>query len=408
MVSFEFHVKDQEGKDIKGVQEAEDITRLVGLFRERGYHVISVQPAKKNGRLFAMGSGKNIRKKRRRVKLDDLVVFSRQIATMVEAGVPLLQSLSILAEQMDSATFQNIILTVRDDIESGKKFSEALAKHPKIFSSLFVNLAKAGEESGNLHEMLDRVANYFESMSSLRKKVRSALIYPCVVSCMAFGITGFMLTFIIPKFAEIFEQLNAPLPGATRMLINFSRFCQEHMGAIFLGLVIFIAVFIRFINTKSGRFWFDGVKLKLLIFGPLFLKVAISRFARTLATLVKSGVHILTSLDIVAKTAGNVQIEKVVREVQTSIREGESMAAPLGHSKFFPPMVIRMIAVGEETGELEKMLAKVADFYDEQVAAAVNGLTSIIEPLIIAFLGFVIGGIIVALFLPILTITQHL
>ena len=406
MSEFAFHVKDRDGKDIKGTQEADNITRLVSMFRERGYHIISVEPAKKGSALFSMGS--STKKKRRKIKLDDLVVFSRQIATMVDAGVPLLQALTILGEQMDNANLQDIILKIRDDIEGGKKFSEALAKYPKVFSQLFVNLARAGEESGNLHEILDRIATYYERMSGLRKKVVSALIYPAVVSAMAFTITGLMLTFVIPKFAEIFDQLNAPLPKLTLALIQFSRFCRSNFLLILIGIFGVIFLFTRFIATKPGRYWFDGFILKIAIFGPLFLKVAISRFARTLATLVKSGVHILTSLDIVAKTAGNVRVEKIVYDVQTSIKEGQSIAEPLSKSKLFPPMVIRMIAVGEETGELEQMLSKVADFYDEQVSAAVNGLTSIIEPLIIAFLGVVIGGIVIALFLPILTITQHL
>ena len=234
------------------------------------------------------------------------------------------------------------------------------------------------------------------------------MIYPAVVSFMATVITTLMLTFVIPKFGEIFEQLQAPLPVMTLALIHFSKFVRENFWLIFLSFSIFIFVFNRFIATKPGRYWFDGVKLKLFIFGPLFLKVAISRFSRTLSTLLKSGVHILTALEIVSKSAGNGRIEKVINEVETSIKEGESIAGPLGKSKLFPPMVIRMIAVGEETGELEQMLTKIADFYDEQVSATVNGLTSIIEPVIIGFLGVVIGGIVIALFLPILTLTQHI
>ncbi|MBI4431439.1 MAG: type II secretion system F family protein [Candidatus Omnitrophica bacterium] len=405
MGEFIYHVKDHEGKDIRGVQEADDVTRLVGLLRDKGFHIISVEPIREKKSLFA---GKGFTRKRRKIKLDDLVVFSRQIATMVDAGVPLLQALTILGEQMDNANFQDVILKIRDDIEGGKKFSEALSKFPKVFSKLFVNLARAGEESGNLHEILDRIANYYERMSSLRKKVRSAMIYPAVVSVMAMVITTLMLTFVIPKFAEIFAQLQAPLPKLTLFLIEFSQFVRDNFWFIVLGFVIFFIVFTRFIATNPGRYWFDGVKLKLIIFGPLFLKVAISRFARTLSTLVKSGVHILTALEIVAKSAGNVRIEKIVNEVEVSIKEGETIAGPLSKTKLFPPMVVRMIAVGEETGELEQMLNKIADFYDEQVSAAVNGLTSIIEPVIIAFLGVVIGGIVIALFLPILTITQHL
>ncbi len=406
MAEFIYHVKDQEGKDVRGVQQADDITRLIGMLRDKGFHIISVDPVREKKGFFSGGT--KFSKKRRSIKLDDLVVFSRQIATMIDAGVPLLQALTILGEQMDNANLQDVILKVRDDIEGGKKFSESLAKFPKVFSKLFINLTRAGEESGNLHEILDRIASYYEQMSNLRKKVQSAMIYPAVVSFMALVITTLMLTFVIPKFGEIFEQLQAPLPALTIGLINLSKFVRENFWLIFLSLSIFIIVFTRFIATKPGRYWFDGVKLKLFIFGPLFLKVAVSRFSRTLSTLLKSGVHILTALEIVAKSAGNVRIEKVINEVETSIKEGESIAGPLGKSKLFPPMVIRMIAVGEETGELEQMLTKIADFYDEQVSATVNGLTSIIEPVIIGFLGVVIGGIVIALFLPILTLTQYI
>jgi len=404
MASFSFHVKDQEGKDIKGVQEAQDVTRLVGLFREQGFTIVNIAPVKGGSSLMSMARRGN----RRKIGIDDIVIFSRQIATMVGAGVPLLQTLSVLAEQVENKNFQDVIVKLRDDIEGGKKFSEALSRFPKVFDTLFINLARAGEESGNLDEILDRVATYLEQMSSLRKKVKSAMTYPTVVFFMAMVITTLMMTFIIPKFAEIFESLEAPLPKMTAMLIEASTFIRSNLIALIGAFVAFIFSFGWFINTKMGRYWFDGFKLGVPIFGKLFLKIALSRFSRTLSTLVRSGVNILTSLQIVARSTGNVRIEKVVNLLQISIKEGEGISGPLSKSKLFPPMVVRMIAVGEETGELEKMLSKIADFYDDEVKTAVDGLASLIEPLIIAFLGIVIGGIVIAMFLPILTLTQHI
>ena len=253
---------------------------------------------------------------------------------------------------------------------------------------------------------MDRLATYIEKTSALQKKIKSALVYPAVVSSMAMLITFGMMTWVIPQFANIFYSLNAPLPTPTRILIAVSGFMRSNVLAIIIGVIVTVVLFIRFINTKWGRFWFDGRKLKLPIFGSLFTKVAISKFSRTLSTLVKSGVPILSALEIVGKTAGNVQIEKIITEVRDSIKGGESISGPLAKKKIFPPMVVRMIAVGEETGELDKMLSKISDFYDIQVDSAVSGLTSMIEPLVIAFLGIVIGAIVISMFLPILTLTQ--
>ncbi len=406
MPQFEYVVKDKEGKNLSGRREAGDVNSVVSALRQEGNLIVRVTEVKSKSSLFSkqmftgkMGGG---------VKADDIVVFSRQLATMVEAGVPLVQSLNILAEQIENATLYKTIVALRDDVESGKSLSEALEKHKKIFSALFISMTKAGESSGKLEEILDRLATYIEKTAALQKKIKSALVYPAVVSSMAMFITGAMMTWVIPQFAGIFVSLNAPLPVPTRVLIAISAFMRHNIILIVIGLTGSIVLFLRFINTKAGRFWFDGRKLKLPIFGPLFIKVAISKFSRTLSTLIKSGVPILNALEIVGKTAGNAQIEKIITELRTSIKEGETISGPLGRKKIFPPMVVRMIAVGEETGELDKMLSKISDFYDVQVENAVSGLTSMIEPLVIAFLGVVIGGIVIAMFLPILTLTQVL
>ncbi len=405
MPQFEYVVKDKEGKNLNGKREAADVNNVVAALRQEGFLIIRVNEIKAKSsfskQIFTARHGG-------RVKIDDIVVFSRQLATMVEAGVPLVQSLAILTEQAENASLQKAVINLKDEVESGKSLSEALEKHKRIFSELFISMVKAGESSGRLEEILDRLSTYIEKTNALQKKIKSALVYPAVVSSMAMLITFGMMTWVIPQFAGIFVSLNAPLPTPTKILIAISD-ALRHNLILIVGCVIgTIFAFLRYIKSKKGRFWFDGLKLKLPIFGPLFMKVAISKFSRTLSTLVKSGVPILAALEIVGKTSGNVRIEKIILEVRTSIKEGESISAPLMKKKIFPPMVVRMIAVGEETGELDKMLGKISDFYDVQVENAVNGLTSMIEPLVIAFLGIVIGSIVIAMFLPILTLTNAL
>ena len=278
--------------------------------------------------------------------------------------------------------------------------------HTKVFSALFIHMVRAGEMSGKLQEILDRVAHYFEKSSALQKKVRAAVMYPTAVSIMAFGITFFMLAFVIPQFATIFEGLNAKLPVPTQVLIGISNYLAANWWWILSLLGASIFLFKKFISSPMGRLPWDSFTLRMPIFGTIILKVAVSKFARTLSTLLRSGVAILAALEIVSKTSGNARIEKVITDLMGSVKRGESIASPLEKSDIFPSMVVRMIAIGEETGELEEMLTKIADFYDTQVDTAVSGLTSLIEPLIIAFLGIVIGGIVIALFLPILTLTQ--
>ena len=404
MPQYEYVVRDREGKTLTGRREAGDTNNVVSTLREEGFLIIRVTEVKSKSSLFSGQKGRV--RKGGRVKIDDLVVFSRQLATMVEAGVPLVQSLGILGEQVENSNLQKAVVTIHDDVESGKSLSEAIEKHKKIFSGLFISMVRAGESSGRLEEILDRLSTYIEKTSALQKKIKSALVYAAVVSIMAILITFGMMTWVIPQFANIFISLNAPLPTMTRCLISVSSFMRSNVVLIVLGAVAAIFLFNWFTHTKPGRYWFDGRKLKFPIFGPLFLKVAISKFSRTLSTLVKSGVPILSALEIVAKTAGNVRIEKVVMEVRDSIKGGESIAGPLSKKKMFPPMVVRMIAVGEETGELDKMLTKISDFYDVQVDNTVAGLASMIEPLVILFLGIIIGAIVIAMFLPIFTLTS--
>lgn len=408
MPVFEYQVKDKTGKDANGVQEAPDVGTLVTDLRSKGFIIVRVNKIEEK-KVFSMKKGQAKKKgKSGPVKLDDLVVFSRQMATLVSAGIPLIQALDILSEQVEKEKFKTILTEMHQDVTSGKSFSESMQKHQKVFSALFINMVRAGEQSGSLEEILDRVANYLEKSSALQKKVKSAMMYPVSVTAIAFLITFGMLTFVIPKFAEIFDGLDAKLPVMTQTLIDVSRYLSEHWMIVLGGIIAGIFGFLKFTKTGPGAMMWDSFKIRMPVFGTILLKVAVSKFSRTLATLVRSGVAILPALEIVAKTSGNVKIEKIIFSLTDCVKKGESMSGQLIKSDVFPQMVTRMIAIGEETGELEEMLMKIADFYDQQVDAAVDGLTSLIEPLIILFLGVVIGGIVIAMFLPILTLTQHI
>ena len=325
---------------------------------------------------------------------------------MVDAGIPLVGALDILGEQIENKTFAAVIIEIRNDVETGSSFSEGLAKHKEVFSQLFINMVKAGESSGMLDEILDRLALYLEKTNSLQRKIKSALVYPAVVSSMALAITLVLLLKVIPVFKGIFAGFGAQLPRPTMILIMISDILQKYF-LICAGIIIAIGFAVaRYVRTEKGKLQFDTLLLHLPVFGILFTKVAVSKFTRTLSTLIRSGVPILSALEIVGKTSGNALVEHAIDNVRANVREGESVAEPLARSKIFPPMVTRMVAVGEQTGELEKMLSKIADFYDEQVDATVTALTSMMEPFIIAFLGIVIGSIVICMFLPIFKITS--
>ena len=395
MANFRYSAKEKSGKTITGVMDCADERTLIGLLQKKELVIISIRQEKSKDKTpFHIKLGKKI-------KLGELVLFSRQLATMIDSGIPLVQGLEILTEQVEHKDFKQIIGEVKKDVSTGSGFYEALAKHPRAFSPLFVNMVKAGESSGTLADIMDRLATYLEKTDSLRRKVKAAMTYPIVVSIMAILITLVMMIKVIPVFKSMFSDFGGKLPLPTLMLISVSDFLI-HFFFVWTGLIVIgVIALVKFIKTEPGRVMFDRFKLNMPIFGTIIRKVAVSKFSRTLATLVKSGVPILSALEIVAKTAGNTIIEKAVLKVRGSIREGESLTEPLMHSKVFPPLVVRMISVGEQTGELEKMLTKIADFYDDQVDAAVSGITSLIEPLIIAFLGIVIGTIVICMFMPI-------
>ncbi len=399
MANFKYVAKDPAGKNVSGTVEAKDRTVAIDMIRKKDLILVSIiESAAKMNLSFSFGKPK--------IKIDDIVVFSRQLSTMVDAGIPLVGALDILGDQIENRAFGEIIMKVRSDVETGSSLSEAMAKHKTVFSTLFVNMVKAGESSGMLDDILDRLAAYMEKTSALQKKVTAALVYPAVVSGMALGITLLLLLKVIPIFKNIFSGFGAALPTPTLVLLAISDGLQKYflLVVIIAGTISFLVS--KFLKTDKGKLLFDSCLLKMPVFGVLFTKVAISKFTRTLSTLIKSGVPILTSLEIVSKTAGNKAVEVAVDNVSKNVREGENIAEPLAKAKIFPSMVVRMVSVGEQSGELEKMLSKIADFYDEQVDTAVSGLTSLIEPLIIAFLGLVIGTIVICMFLPIFKITS--
>ena len=398
MPSFAYVVKDKAGKTHSGTLEVPSRNALIEQLWKQEFVVLSIEER-------AAGKGSMIKIGEPRVKSEQLVIFSRQLATMVDSGIPIAPSLDVLGDQMEDKNFRQILKKIRDDIEAGSSLSEALGRHPKAFSDFFVNMVRAGESSGRLDEILDRVANYLEKVTALQRKVQASLFYPAFVSLLALAITSFLLIVIVPKFKEIFTALGGQLPLPTQLLLGLSEFMGHYVAVEAFALIALVIGLRSYINTPGGRLWFDRVTLKMPIIGKLMQKVFIARFSRTLATLVKSGVPILSSMEIVAKTSGNKVVERAVMSARSSIKEGENIADPLAYSKVFPTMVTRMIAVGEKTGELEKMLTKIADFYENEVDAAVTALTSLIEPMVIAVLGVVIGGIVVALFLPIFKIS---
>ncbi|MBN1405182.1 MAG: type II secretion system F family protein [Candidatus Omnitrophica bacterium] len=398
MPVYKYTGKNKDSKTVVGNINALNKDEVIDILRKQDLVVISIDEVKK-GFSFNMPTKKKI-------KLEDLAIFSRQLATMVEAGIPVVGSLDALAQQMDNRSLQNIVARVRNDVETGLSFSQALAKHPQTFSALYINMVKAGESSGLLDEILNRLALYLEKINSLQRKVKSSLVYPAVVVIIAIAITIFLLVKVVPTFKGIFDLLGGALPMPTMVLLAISDFLRRYFFLGVIGFIMLSFLFVRYIKTERGRLMFDAFLLKMPILGPLFRKFSIAKFSRTLSTLVRSGVPILVSFDIVGKTCGNKVLERAIEQAAKAIKDGKSISEPLGESKVLPPMAVRMISVGEQTGELEKMLSKIADFYDEQVDAMVSALTSMIEPIVILFLGGIIGGIVLAIFLPIFKITE--
>lgn len=337
----------------------------------------------------------------KKVNQRSIAIFTRQLATMIDAGLPLVQSLDILSSQQEHKVFKNIIREIREDVEGGSTFAGALKKHPSTFDDLYTNLVVAGEEGGILDNILNRLSNYIEKAEALKKKVKSAMIYPAIIFSVAILVVIILMIFVIPVFETMFKSAGQSLPLPTLIVLTMSKIVKKYIVIIIPAAILFIFLFRKFYKTETGKTLIDRLILKVPVFGMLLKKVAVARFARTLGTLVSSGVPILDGLLIVSKTAGNRTIETAIMSARASIREGETIAEPLGRGGIFPPMVIQMISVGESTGALDSMLSKIADFYDDEVDVAVSNLTSLLEPFLMVFLGVVIGGVVIAMYLPI-------
>lgn len=338
---------------------------------------------------------------RRKIPRKLIVVFTRQFATMINAGLPLIQCLNILAVQQENVAFANVITKVKGDVESGQSLNEALKKHPRVFDELYTNLVQAGETGGILDTILNRLSGYIEKSEKLKKKVRGAMVYPAVVSGVAVAVTAVILLFVIPVFEKMFSEVGQSLPAPTQFVIALSRFVSSNFIYILIGAAAFIYILRRIYRTEKGKYLMDDLFLKLPVFGMLLRKVAVAKFARTFGTMVSSGVPILEAMDIVAKSSGNKVVEKAIYKARASIAQGRTISEPLMESRVFPPMVTQMIGVGEASGELDTMLNKIADFYDDDVDSAVNNLTSMMEPVMMIVLGGIVGGLVISMYLPI-------
>jgi type IV pilus assembly protein PilC len=398
--TYAYKVRDRAGKVVSGTLEADNAAAVAGKLKGMGYAPISIDESKAGLKTEIKIPGFGGKK----VKLKDLAIMSRQFATMINSGLSLLRALNILSEQTENPELARVLGEVRNDVETGNALSAALAKHPKVFPPLMVNMTKAGEVGGFLDSVMLQVAENYEAEVKLRGKVKAAMTYPVVVFVLAILMCVVMLIFIVPTFAKMFETLGGQLPAPTKVLIFMSKSLKIMAPVIVVGLIAFMVVWKRVKHTDRVRNFVDPLKLKTPVFGPLFQKIALSRFARNLGTMMKSGVPILQSLDIVADTTGNIVLGRAVRDVQESVRTGEALAKPLQNHKVFPPMVVQMMAVGEDTGALDTMLMKISQFYDQQVEATTESLTALIEPLMIAFLGAVVGSMIIALYMPIFRI----
>ncbi len=390
MPVFVWEGKLANGSIRKGETEAESKAAVQLFLRRQKITAIKVKSKPKQITLFEQ-----------KIKTKEVVVFTRQFATMINAGLPLVQCLEILSSQQQNPAFKKMLGQIKSDVEGGSTFADALGKHPKVFDNLFVNLVAAGEIGGVLDTVLLRLAVYMEKNEALKRKVKGAMTYPIIVLCVAFGVVAVLMIFVIPTFKDMFEQFGSSLPAPTQMVVSLSAFFRGYWYFM-VGLIIaLIIAFKATARNEKGRYYLDSFALKLPVFGPLIRKVAVAKFTRTLGTMISSGVPIMDGLDITSRTAGNVIIENAIKSVRSAISEGQSMAEPLGASGIFPGMVVQMISVGEATGAMDQMLSKIADFYDEEGDAAVDALTSSLEPILMVFLGGVIGFVVVAMYLPI-------
>lgn len=397
MASFTYVAREAgSGKEIRNTLEAQNEQAAVAALLNRNLLVMSIQ--EKVGKKGKTAGGK--------VALADLVVFTRQLATMIDAGLAMVQCLQALAEQTSNKVMRDTIKDVCTRVEGGDSFSEALGKHPKTFEKLYVCMVGAGERGGLLAEILARLATYLENTAKLRKKVKSAMMYPTAVTIIAIGITIFLLVKVVPVFGDVYKGFGSKLPGPTQALINLSQFVQSYLLYIVVAMGGAVYGWMAYLKTPKGREFWDSTRIQLPIFGVIAHKICLARFTRTLASLIRSGVPILEVLQIVSNTVGNVVMEKAIRASANDIERGEGISAALGKHPVFPSMIIRMVTAGEQTGKIENMLERISDFLDEEIETTLSGLTSLIEPILIVFLGVTVGGIAICMFLPIFKMSE--
>jgi len=425
MPKYTYVAMDNKGKESKGTLEVASQNEAIGRVKEMGLFptkIVEVDKARekpeKQSKTAARPAGKkgkrsaniniNIPGLGGRVKSKVLTTFTRQLATLVDAGLPLLRGLRVLEKQERHPTLKSIIADLALAIEGGSTFSEALAQHPKVFNRLFVNMVKAGELGGVLEVVLQRLSEFMEKAQKIKGKVVAAMFYPVAVLVVATAILIILMIKVVPAFRQVFEGQNMVLPAFTRLVLGISEAIKDHILQTLIGVAIFVVIFMLLVRTKFGRHAFDKFKLKMPVIGPVVSKVSIARFTRTLGTLISSGVPILQALTIVKETAGNVIISNAVGEVHESVKEGETITAPLEASGVFPPMVISMVDVGEQTGALPEMLLKIADNYDDEVDNAVASMTSLLEPIMIVFLAVIVGSIVIAMFLPLIAMMNSM
>jgi type IV pilus assembly protein PilC len=394
MAVYLWEAQTVRGEIKKGELDAPDDSTARAQLRRRGFKTVEVKKKPKDLlEYLPFLQGK--------IKEKEIIVFARQFSTMINAGLPIVQCLEMLGVQEQNKVFAKIILAIKIDIEAGSTLSEALKKYPKIFDSLFVNLVSAGEAGGILDKILIRLSNYMEKNSKLKSKVKGAMVYPASVLIISFAVVSILLIKVVPVFSKMFTGMGQALPGPTQFLVNASEFTRSNFLYIIAGIVLLIVALKKIYSTEKGKRTIDQYLLRAPIFGDLLKKVAVAKFSRTLSTMLGSGVPIIEGLDIVSRTAGNKIIEEALQETKKKISEGKTISEPLSESGIFPPMVVQMIAVGENTGSLDGMLSKIADFYDDEVDAAVSSMTSLLEPLMMVFLGGIVGGMIICMYLPI-------
>ena len=405
MTTFKYAAKAQGGKTVEGTINANDKNEAVAELRKQNLVVVQVEETNAPKR-SASGSGPLGRQPR--AKKADLVIFTRQLSTMVGAGLALLESLEVLADQAESPGMRAAILSMIADVRGGSDLSVAMEKCPKVFDPLYVSMVRAGEVSGQMDIILERLADYQEASENLRREIKAAMTYPVISMVLVTAITAFLMLGVVPGFRAVFDSLDTELPWITSFTLETAEFMKSQWILCFGGLFGAIFGTLFFLRTEAGGWFWDRNILRAPVFGPLFRKVALARFSRTFATLIRSGVPIMGTLDIVAETAGNRVIAKAVLESRDSVRAGNLLSEPLAKAPVFPPMVVRMIAIGERTGSLETLLEKIAEFYDAQVKAAVKSLTSMIEPILISVMGIIVGGVVMSVFLPILDVVGKL